>query len=231
MDKRLYTSDDYVKHFRPDSERNSFHKIYAEKRDYLLNRIPGENLCVLDLGGGMGRISMPLSGRHRVFLADLSMGMLRMAGENGTGFERVNSDAEELCFKNESFDCILVIDLVPHFSNIIQLLAEIRRVLKPGGVLFIDSTNSNPLWVLNYPQYVNPLRRPVRWFRTIMGRGILPEWQGKIHHLSKKRFEHLLNGAGFSVLEWASFGPLWCPKWFLAVCMMRHGRENQYKQE
>lgn len=223
MDKQLYTSGEYVTHFRPDSEKNSFREIYSEKRDYLLHRIPGKNLQILDLGGGMGRLSIPLSSRHRVILADLSMGMLRLAGENGSGFERVNCDAEELCFKDESFDCILIIDLLPHVPNAVKMLAEIRRVLKPGGLLFIDATNSNPLWVLNYPRYVNPLRRPARWLRTVMGGGIPPEWQGKIHHLSKRRFEHLLDQAGFSVVERASFGPFWCPKWFLAVCTFPRG--------
>ena len=222
MDKRLYTSGEYVNHFRPDSERNSFREIYAEKRDYLLHLIPGKNLHILDLGGGMGRLTIPLSSKHRVVLADISMEMLRLAGESGTGFERVHCDAEEeLCFENESFDCVLVIDLLPHISNAMKMLAEIRRVLKPAGLLFIDTTNSNPLWVLNYPRYVNPLRRPVRWLRTVMGGGILPEWQGKIHHLSRTCFEHLLDQSGFSVLERASFGPFWCPKWFLAVCTKR----------
>jgi ubiquinone/menaquinone biosynthesis C-methylase UbiE len=222
MDKRLYTSGEYVSHFRPDSEKNAFRELYAAKRDYLINRIPGKDLRILDLGGGMGRLTIPLARRHRVVLADLSMEMLRLAGENGTGFERVQCDAEEeLCFENESFDCVLVIDLLSHVSKAQKMLAEIRRVLKPDGMLFIDATNSNPLWVLNYPRYVNPLRRPVRWLRTVMGGGIPPEWQGRIHHLSRTRFEHLLDKAGFSVFEWASFGPIWCPKWFLAVCTKR----------
>ena len=230
MDKRLYTSGEYVTHFRPDSEKNSFREIYSKKRDYLLDRIPGRNLRILDLGGGMGRITIPLSSKHRAVLADLSIGMLRLAGENGTGFERLNCDAEELCFKNESFDCILIIDLVPHFPSVVQMLAEIRRVLKPGGMLFIDTTNSNPLWVLNYPRYANPLRRPVRWLRTLLGGGILPEWQGKIHHQSRRHFRYLLEQSGFSVQEWASFGPFWCPKWFLAVCTIgRCGKEIQQR--
>ncbi len=219
MDKRLYTSGEYVTHFRPDSEKNSFREIYAEKRAYLLRRIPGENLHILDLGGGMGRLAIPLARRHQVVLADLSPEMLKLARENGTGFETVQCDAEEdLSFKSESFDCILVIDLLPHVSRAPKMLSEIHRVLKPGGMLFIDSTNSNPLWILNYPRYVNPFRSPGRWLRTFTGSGILPEWQGKIHHLSRRRFEHLLEQAGFSVSERASFGPFWCPKWFLALC-------------
>lgn len=151
-------------------------------------------------------------------LSDLSMAMLRLAGENGTGFERLNCDAEELSFKDQSFDGVLVVDLVPHLHSTKKLLAEIRRVLKPKGLLFIDTTNSNPLWTLGYPQYANPFREPLRWVRTFLGRGVPPEWQGKIRHISRRRFGKLLEQSGFCVIEWASFGPCWCPKWYLAVC-------------
>lgn len=231
MDKRLYTSGEYVKHFRPDSDMNPFHKIYSEKRDYLLRRIPGKNLQILDLGGGMGRLTIPLSRKHRVVLADLSMEMLRLAGENGTGFERVHCDAEEtLCFESERFDCVLVIDLLSHVSDARKMLSEIHRVLKPGGMLFIDATNSNPLWILNYPRYVSPFRKPTRWLRTFFGAGILPEWQGKIHHLSRTRFEQLLEETGFSVAELALFGPPWCPKWFLTACTKRQRAASLFPQ-
>jgi ubiquinone/menaquinone biosynthesis C-methylase UbiE len=221
MEKRLYTSGQYVTHFRPDSERNPFQKIYAEKRNYLIRRIPGKDLRILDLGGGMGRMTIPLSARHRMVLADLSMSMLRLAGEAGTGFERLNCEADALCLKSGSFDGVVAIDLVPHLRSVPQVLAEIRRVLKPKGLLFIDTTNSNPLWVLGYPQYANPLRKPVRWLRTLLGGGVPPEWQGKIRHLSRRRFGRLLKQSGFDVVDWAAFGPVWCPKWFVAVCTVR----------
>jgi len=220
-DKAFYTTGEYVGHFKPDSERNSFRGIYSEKRDYIvgqIDRIGGKNLRILDLGGGMGRITIPLASRHRMVLADLSLDMLRLAGEAGNGFHRLNCDAEAPCFAGQSFDAVIAVDLVSHLPNLPHVLQELRRILRPKGYLMIDVTNSNPFWILNYPSYVNPWRQPGRWIRTFLGAGVPPEWQGRIHHLSKRRFARMLRRSGFSVLDWAAFGPPWCPKWFLAVC-------------
>jgi ubiquinone/menaquinone biosynthesis C-methylase UbiE len=220
-DKRLYTTGEYVQHFRPAFEGDSFQSIYAKKRDYVIGRVEQfgrKNLRILDLGGGMGRMTVPLAPRHRMVLADLSLSMLKLAGTQGNGFHRLNCDAEALGFSDRAFDAVLAIDLVSHLPSPSDVLAELRRILKPNGILIIDITNSNPLWVLGYPRYVNPLRQPVRWARTILGSGVLPEWQGRIYHHSKQQFGQRLQRSGFNVLEWVSFGPSWCPKWFLAVC-------------
>lgn len=221
VNKRLYVSGEYVSHFRPAFEGDSFQGIYAEKRDYVIhrvNQIREEGLRILDLGGGMGRLTIPLATRHRMVLADLSTDMLRLAGEQRGGLHRINCDAEFPCFADQSFDAVVAIDLVSHLPRLPNVLVELRRILKPDGFLLMDVTNSNPLWILGYPRYVSPLRQPGRWMRTLLGAGVLPEWQGRIHHLSKGRFGRVLDQYGFRVLEWASFGPSLCPKWFLAVC-------------
>jgi len=220
-DKRLYTTGEYVQHFRPAFEGDSFQSIYAKKRDYVIDRVEGlgrKNLRILDLGGGMGRMTLPLAPHHRMVLADLSLSMLKLAGTQGSGFHRLNLDAEALGFSDRAFDAVLAIDLVSHLSSPSEVLVNLRRILKPKGTLIIDITNSNPLWILGYPRYVNPLRHPVRWVRTILGSGVLPEWQGRIYHHSKREFEKRLKQSGFDVLEWVPFGPSFCPKWFLAVC-------------
>jgi ubiquinone/menaquinone biosynthesis C-methylase UbiE len=220
-DKRLYTTGEYVQYFRPAFEGDSFQDIYAKKRDSVIHQVDqlgGRNLRVLDLGGGMGRMTVPLAPRHQMVLADLSLAMLKLAGTQGNGFHRLNCDAEALCFSERAFDAVIAIDLVSHLPNPSDVLVELRRILKPNGFLFIDITNSNPLWVLGYPGYVKPWRQPSRWIRTLLGAGVLPEWQGRIHHHSKRRFGQMLHQSGFNVLEWVPFGPSWCPKWFLAVC-------------
>jgi ubiquinone/menaquinone biosynthesis C-methylase UbiE len=218
MKKDLYTSGEYVGHFHPGSEKNPFREIYAEKLDYVIQRVAGEGLRILDLGGGMGRAAVPLSKKHLVTLADLSLAMLRKAGEGRNGFARLNCDAEVLSLRDKSFDAVLAIDLVSHLQAFAAALAEIRRVLKPGGLLLIDCTNRNPLWILNYPGYVNPFRQPIRWLRTFWGGGIPPEWQGQVVHLSRQGFARALEESGFRAIAWKSFGPAWCPKWHLAVC-------------
>lgn len=221
MDKDIYVSGRYVSHFQPDSEKNAFNKIYAEKKEYILSQIKGRDSHILDIGGGMGRISIPLSKSHRVVLADLSMAMLHLAGQNGSGFGRVNCSADALSFKEKSFDIVIAIDLVPHLSNAEEVFDRFRRLLKPGGQLIIDATNSNPLWILAYPGYVDCFKQPMRWLQTFRGKGILPEWQTRIQHLRRRRFEKMLERSGFRVDRWKMFGPRWCPKWFLAVCTIQ----------
>jgi len=223
-DKRLYTSGEYVECFRPAFQGDSFQEIYTQKRDVVIRQVDqlgGKSLRILDLGGGMGRMTLPLAPRHQMVLADLSLAMLKLAGTQGNGFHRLNCDAESLCFAEGSFDAVIAIDLFSHLPAPSEVLAQLRRILKPNGVLLMDITNSNPLWVLGYPRYVNPLRQPGRWVRTLLGAGVLPEWQGRIYHHSKRRFGRILQQSGFHVSEWVSFGPSWCPKWFLAVCTVR----------
>jgi ubiquinone/menaquinone biosynthesis C-methylase UbiE len=80
-----------------------------------------------------------------------------------TGVAR--SDAKRLPFPNDYFDRALMFDVVEHLYpwELSQSLAEIARVLKPGGA-FIVHTAPN-VW---YDRYAYPL---VRLVRTVMGQG------------------------------------------------------------
>ncbi len=75
------------------------------------------------------------------------------------------SDAKRLPFPSAHFDRVLMFDVVEHLFpwELAQSLAEIRRVLKPGGV-FIVHTAPN-VW---YDRYAYPL---VRLVRTLAGKG------------------------------------------------------------
>jgi hypothetical protein len=57
----LFTSGAYVQSFQPESERNPFAADYELKKAAVIGSVPGANRVVLDLGGGMGRMSIPLS--------------------------------------------------------------------------------------------------------------------------------------------------------------------------
>ena len=47
------------------------------------------------------------------------------------------ADATNLCFKSNTFDLVVSIHTIEHLRNPEKLIAEARRVLKPGGYLFI----------------------------------------------------------------------------------------------
>lgn len=52
---------------------------------------------------------------------------------------------EALPYDDASFDSVVCVDVLEHVTSVPQTLAEIARVLKPGGVFCYDTINRNPL--------------------------------------------------------------------------------------
>jgi len=52
---------------------------------------------------------------------------------------------EALPYEDAAFDAVVCVDVLEHVSDLGQVLAEIRRVLKPGGAFHFDTINANPL--------------------------------------------------------------------------------------
>jgi ubiquinone/menaquinone biosynthesis C-methylase UbiE len=53
----------------------------------------------------------------------------------------IQMSAENLAFKTETFDKILMIEAIEHFSNDVEALSEAHRVLKKSGVLVLTAPN------------------------------------------------------------------------------------------
>ena len=97
---------------------------------------------VLDVGCGAG-IGLPFLGRHanRVVGTDLFQENIRLAERHSGPIISVRvMDAHELDFPDDSFDVILAMEVIQYlrFPDFIQ---EVRRVLKPGGTLFVCVPN------------------------------------------------------------------------------------------
>jgi SAM-dependent methyltransferase len=95
---------------------------------------------VLDLAAGTGEMARKLLSRWpglEIVGADLSSAMLaqgfdKLAGET---WAAVQADAARLPFEPRSFDAVLCTNAFHMFPAPGATLAEIRRVLKPGGTL------------------------------------------------------------------------------------------------
>lgn len=227
IQRGVFASGAYRRYFRPEAPDNPFRALYAAKRADVLGCIMGSLApggTVLDLGGGMGRMAVPLARLYQVTLCDISPDMLQRAAAAareqaipaGNLATRCLDAAAPLPFPSHHFDRALCIDLLVHLRDPVAPLRELHRVLKPGGALLVDVTNSVPWSVFRYPRYVG--WRPSRWLRTLRGGGVLPEWQGIVRHYARAQFRTLLTAAGFAIDQEWRYGPWWCPKWFLARC-------------
>lgn len=104
---------------------------------------------VLDIATGTGDLAIALSksGAQRIVGLDISAGMLaigsqKVAQENLDGIiEMMVGDSENLPFETDSFDAITVSFGVRNFETLEKGLAEIYRVLKPGGVFVVLETS------------------------------------------------------------------------------------------
>jgi SAM-dependent methyltransferase len=105
---------------------------------------------VLDLACGTGRIAVPLAARgFTVAGLDISQRALAVAREHGPGLDLRQGDMRELPWPDATFDA--VVNLWTAFGYYEtrdgdeRALAEIARVLRPGGLFVIDTVNPSAL--------------------------------------------------------------------------------------
>ncbi|HSX77055.1 MAG TPA: bifunctional 2-polyprenyl-6-hydroxyphenol methylase/3-demethylubiquinol 3-O-methyltransferase UbiG [Candidatus Saccharimonadia bacterium] len=121
-----------------------------------------QGLRVLDLGCGGGLTTACLVQRGvTVVGVDLSRASLHVASRHGRGHGHPKSvfacgRAESLPFADASFDIVWCTDVLEHLSDLPAAIAQIARVLKPGGLFLYDTINrtwlSRPLviWFWEY---------------------------------------------------------------------------------
>lgn len=98
---------------------------------------------VLDLGCGKGRFARRLAeGGAEVVGIDLSAAMLAEAED---GFGRVRGSARRLPFAAATFDAVIAVEVFEHLAAIDAVLNEVRRVLRPGGIVAIVDKNAGAL--------------------------------------------------------------------------------------
>ncbi len=95
---------------------------------------------IFDFGCGYGRTLNQLksAGFTNIFGSDISMPMLERAKK--TGASVLQSGARNIPFKNDSFDfvfLIAVLTCIVDSNRQLELVKEIKRILKPGAILFV----------------------------------------------------------------------------------------------
>lgn len=134
--------------------RARLHRKYAETEAPWFTWIAGKadlkpGSRVLDVGCGPGwfwaEAAQSLPASLDVHLADISPGMVDEAVTRvqdigrWTHVEGTVADVTELPFDDASFDAVLAVHMLYHASDRPGAIAEIARVLKPGGIAIVTT--------------------------------------------------------------------------------------------
>ena len=124
-------------------------------RRFLVSRLPRDGGHVLDVATGTGLVAAELLAHgFRVTGVDQSPDMLAGARERfGPGIELVEATAERLPFADASFDHLTVTYLLRYVADPASTLAELARVVRPGGVVAslefgVPAGLARPAWEL-----------------------------------------------------------------------------------
>jgi ubiquinone/menaquinone biosynthesis C-methylase UbiE len=137
--KRLTQLRAFFDRAAPDWAERSFDLERA--RDHLIEAGLTAGQAVVDLGAGTGHF-LPVIRRiigccGRLTALDLSQEMLDRCDATTSHATLICGSVEDLPLQPDSFDAALCIGLLPHFADRARALAEIHRVIRPGGCLTV----------------------------------------------------------------------------------------------
>ena len=125
----------YEKHHRERRAEGEF--VFVPERIPLFQAAIGSGKRVLDLGCRSGALTRHFLDGNEVVGLDVDRAALAKAAE--LGIDPVQANVEDpLPFEDASFDAIVAGELLEHLQFPDALVAEARRVLRPGGV-FVGS--------------------------------------------------------------------------------------------
>lgn len=124
---------------------------------------------ILDLGCGKGRFCRKIkdAGFPNIIGAEPSTKLIEIARENNKDVEFFQASATNLPFEDNEFDFLISIEVLEHIPDTEGAIKEMKRVLKPGGKLFIMDKNIlslHPLYFFPTFLWKRFLEYKNRWF-------------------------------------------------------------------
>lgn len=133
--------------------------VYSVKVDRFRRGIQGRSGTlpkgwILDIGAATaGEATVVCQEGARIIVGDINEAALQVSRERARKFGLIEPacvamDVHRIPFADASFDCVTVLEALHHFPDQRTAMAEIHRVLKPGGSFYAQEPNA-----------MDPLRR------------------------------------------------------------------------
>ena len=182
----------------------SFAQALRREIDGLLSL--GPETCILEIGSGAAGILTHLGEsehRHAVDpLEDFYASVERFSAFRDPAVQYCTGTGEKLDFADDYFDLVIVDNVLDHCDDPDQVLAEMHRVLKRGGVVYFRQ-NTYHLWG-------RLVRGLMEWFQID---------QGHPHTFSKRYLQRRFNRLGLAVHRFGR-GGYWAT-WRKEICSPR----------
>ncbi len=137
LKRSRYETEDYGERYdrRYSSGLNELNTLV--ERRWTARHLKG--ILVLDAGTGTGRFAAFLEDQGNTVIAlDSSQAMLGALREKAPPIPSVQSDIYELPLSDNSFDAAVCMHVLFHLPDWPVVIAELARVLKPGGAVFFE---------------------------------------------------------------------------------------------
>jgi ubiquinone/menaquinone biosynthesis C-methylase UbiE len=175
-------------------DRSLLQKLFfGPSHRLLLKQMTPADQRVLDIGCGTGLFAVRVLQHFRearVWGFDLSSKMLERGCDtfqtcphNDGRLHLVRGDSERLPFRDNTFDVITCSHSFHHYPDQANAVAEMHRVLRPGGRLMIVDGDRDG------------------WWGWLIFDVIVTLAEGAVHHCSQERFKKLYRQAGFGAVR------------------------------
>lgn len=138
----------FYSYYEKESDSEAARRRFAAIQATLLRLLgrPQRMLAVADIGCGAGtQARLWAEGGHSVFGADINAALIHLARQRasqaGLAVDFAVASATALPWPDQSMDLCIAPELLEHVADWQGVLAELVRVLKPGGALFLSTSN------------------------------------------------------------------------------------------
>ena len=135
----------YEDYYRHENSHWWFRWRYDLITKLVTNLKPAGTFRILDAGCGTGQMTKQLEGIGEAVGMDSASEAIAYARSRGV--ERlVRGSITAPPFAEQSFDCVLALDVIEHVDDDMGILTSLFRVIKPGGHLIITVPAFDALW-------------------------------------------------------------------------------------